>query len=73
MDLCNNALRHYNFDVQSVLTEADLDDFFAQSRMRYGSAVIRCDSPEQFQADIDQAFATMAPLLQKTTEYALSH
>lgn len=63
-------LRHYNFDVQSVLTEADLDDFFAQSRMRYGSAVIRCDSPEQFQADIDQAFATMAPLLQTATEYA---
>lgn len=62
-------LRHYNFDVQSVLTEADLDDFFAQPGLRYGSAAIRCDSPEQFQADIDQAFATMAPLLQTATKY----
>ena len=63
-------LRHYNFDVQSVLTEADLDDFLAQPRIRYTSAAIRCDSPEQFQADIDQAFATMAPLLQASTAYA---
>lgn len=63
-------LRHYHFDVQSGLTEADLDDFYAQPGIRYGSAAIRCDSPKQFQADIDQAFATMAPLLQTATEYA---
>lgn len=68
--LIDFLLRHYNFDVQSVLTEADLDDFLAQPRIRYTSAAIRCDSPEQFQADIDQAFATMAPLLQASTTYA---
>lgn len=62
-------LRHYHFDAQSTLTEADLDDFLAQPGIRYGSATIRCDSPEQFQADIDQAFAAMAPLLQAATEY----
>lgn len=62
-------LRHYHFDAQSTLTEADLDDFLAQLRIRYDSAAIRCDSPEQFQADIDQAFSTMAPLLQAATEY----
>lgn len=68
--LIDFLLRHYHFDVRSVLTEADLDDFFAQPRIRYSSAAIRCDSPEQFQADIDQVFSTMAPLLQASTAYA---
>ena len=69
-DFVDFLLRHYHFDAQSTLSEADLDAFLAQPRIRYGSAAIRCTSPELFQADIDQAFAAIAPLLQAGPAYA---
>jgi hypothetical protein len=63
-------LRHYDFDAVTTLTEHVLDDFLLHPRIRYASVEVRCDSSEQFQADIDRAFDAMAPLLQSATEYA---
>ena len=63
-------LRHYSFDVATTLDEVELDNFFAQPHIRYSSVTICGDSQEQFQADLDKALATMAPLLQASTKYA---